>query len=297
MLSDPKGIWADPYLWASAAAVFAGLAAGQAARALIFARGGESRTTRRRSRRIARATSFLSLGILAFAALLVFADKTALGPELILWVALIAVLAVAAGCRPLSAGLPLVFVALAALAMLRLSLEGWLPLRPAAAGASVKIAALLAYDVGPSSFRGHLELPVRDSVPIAQELGLASSSAALSVESLELWGPLGFAVSIAAPQARPDFAPMTRFYRIVGVAAPGGIFQKFASPVHVLFLDAVLPLPAAAGIEPGGGAVSRQAVFGLARRSRRTSAAAPLIALEPLSFGLDEDGVISIERN
>ncbi|MGA2546717.1 MAG: hypothetical protein ABSF43_09230 [Rectinemataceae bacterium] len=303
------GFWANPYLWTSAAAVFFGLAAGQAARAFLPAREGGVRAVRRISRRLARAIAFLSLGILAMAALLVLADKTALVAEitrggivpgaglLLPWAGFIAVLALVAGLRPLEAGLPLVCVALALLVLVRLALEGWLPLGPPRADGYLEIAKFLPYEVGSSSFRGHLELPERDSVSVTQELGLASSSIAISVESLEFVGPLAFVVEAVGAFPRTKAAEALRFYRVVGIAAPGGIVQAFALPAHVRLLDALLPLPADAGREPGGPTVSGGAVFGLAHRSRLTSSATPLAAMQSLSFGLNEEGIISIIRD
>jgi hypothetical protein len=294
---------ADPYLWASAAALFIGLAFGQATRAALPGLLRRARAARSRSGRISRAIAFLSLGILGVAALLVFADKSALsaalgqGGILLPWAGVVAAAALLAGRRPLAAGLPLALLVLAALGLLRLGLEGWLPLRPAAAGAPVRLAVLLPYEVGPSSFRGHLELQARDSVPVAQELGLASSAAALSVESLELSGPLNLAAGMAGRMASPNFEPRASFYRIVGIAGSGGAYLGFAAPAHVRMIDLFLPLAADSGIQPGGEAVAKAAFFGQARRSRQTSPSAPLAALEPLSFSIDEKGAFTLGKN
>lgn len=302
-----SGFGANPYLWVSAAAAFIGLAAGQTAHAFLPDRADGAKTARRKSGSLARAIAFLSLGILATAALLVLADKTALAQEiahggvvpgvglLLPWAAAVAVLAAVAGLRPLAAGLPIVCIVLALLALARLALEGWLPLRPATAEGYLKIARFLPYEAGPSSSRGHLELSARGSASATQELGLASGSIAVSVELLEFVGPLAFLADIVG--ASPSAAGIARFYRIVGIAAPGGIVPVVATPAHVRLLDAVLPLAAGAGLDPGGGTVSSGAVFGLARRSRLTSAAAPLAALQPLSFGLSEEGVVSIVQD
>jgi hypothetical protein len=304
-----SGFGANPYLWVSAAAAFIGLAAGQTAHAFLPVRADEAKSARRKSGSLARAIAFLSLGILAMAALLVLADKTALAQEfarggvvpgvgvLLLWAAVVVVLAAVAGLRPLAAGLPIVCILLALLVLARVALEGWLPLRPATAEGYLKIARFLPYEAGPSFSRGHLELSAGGSVSATQEFGLASGSIAVSVELLDFVGPLAFLADVAGASPSAAAGEVSRFYRIVGIAAPGGVVQVVAAPAHVRLLDAVLPLAAGAGLDPGGRTVSSGAVFGLARRSRLTSPAAPLAALQPLSFGLSEEGVISIVQD
>jgi hypothetical protein len=295
-------VWADPFLWIGTAAAFAGLAAGQALRAFAPTGLGRSHASRLRSRRIARAIAFLSLGILAAAALFVLADKVGLadawasGPArlgLLAWSALALAFGIGAGSRPLLLGLPLAGLGLAALGLVHFGLEGWLPIRSEAGAASdVEVARLLPYEVGPASFHGQLEFPRRDSLPVVQEVGLASSSIGLCVESLELRGPLSLAACILLSEARPPstaYSQTQRLYRVVGLAAPGSlaIGLAFPAPRYIHLLDAVLPLPAGAGLEPAGPAARAAAFFGLAQRSRRTSAAKPLVVLEPVVFGLD----------
>jgi hypothetical protein len=286
----------DPFLWAGLTALFAGLAGGQGLRAFAAPAKGRVKAIRLRSRRIARAVAHLSLAILAAAALFVLADKAALaaawaGPRAILlaWSALALVLGLCAGFRPLLLGLPLASLVGLALGLLRMGLEGWIPLR-FSGNAAVEIASLLPYEVGPASFRGQLELPERDSVPVAQDVGLASSAAALRVESLEREEPRRLAARLALSKARAAASPSATseyFYRVVGLAAPGVAGEAFATPRYARVLDAVLPLPAGQGLEPAGAIARAQALFGLAERMRRTSSAAPLVALEPLSFRLD----------
>jgi hypothetical protein len=280
-------LWADPYLWTTTASLLAGLSIGQGLGALV---------RRRRSRRLARCIAYLSLAILALAGLLVLSDKAALAlaPSRLLfpWSAAIACLGLLAGRFPLAAGTPVALLALAALFLLRLSLAGWLPLRP---GAPLPVATLLPYEVGPASFRGQLELLERDSIPIAQELSLGSSSVALSAELLELEGPLGFCAGLVSP--RTSASGTRRFYRVVGLAAPGGMGRSFPSPAYLRFLDLALPLGPSEGLEPSGPSVSRSALFGLAKRSRGTSQAASLVALERLTFNLSEDGRIDTGRD
>ena len=176
-LSAASGPWQEPYLWASATALFVGLAVGQVTRALFLERRRDERSARLKSRRIARAVAFLSLGILTLAALLILADKGALvagihpvgssgmpGP-LVFWAGIVAVMGIIAGIWPLAAGLPVLAVTLAGLVLVRLGIEGWQPQRPATAGGTAKIAELLPYEVAAASFRGHLELLERDSAP------------------------------------------------------------------------------------------------------------------------------------
>jgi hypothetical protein len=298
------GAWADPWLWASAAAFFAGLAVGQLLRS--FVRIGEGANARRPKQpgRVARAICFLSLGLLALAGLLVLSNASLLAGAgfraTVAWLGLVFALALLFGLRPIVAGLPLVLAMTAGLFLMRLGLEGWTPLGPARGGAGAIVATILPYDVGPASFRGHIELggsSARSSVEIA----LASSSCALSVECLQMRSGPGLLAEIElglqgafSPNGsgpRADVAPYPpRFYRVTGIAAPGGLVQAFAKPPHIGLLDFALLLPAHGGLEPGGVPVSRSVFFGAVTRMRATSSALPLLALEPTSFRLYLDG-------
>lgn len=289
----------DPYLWITAACLFAGLAAGQALRAFASLGEGFLRSRRRAPGRLARAIAFLSLGILGFAGLLVFAAKP-LAPTMSCawpWALLVFLAAFLAGFRPLAAGLPIAAASIACLLVIGLALEGWLALRPATKGAAYVVGSFLPYEVGSSSFRGHLELPERDSVPVAQELSLASNSLAVSVEGLRLSGPLRFLSELSAAfsgKGGSGAAPLL-YYRVVGIAAPGGISQAFAAPARIRLLDFLLPLTAGGGLEPGGESAESSAPLGLATRTRRTSPAIALVALSPVSFVLNsEDYSINI---
>ena len=304
-LSTASGLWREPYLWASATTLLIGLAVGQVARALFLDRRRDARSARRKGRRIARAVAFLSFGILALAALLILADKGALVAgisrggaswipgSLVLWAGIIAGLGIIAGMWPIKAGLPVLAVTLAGLVLLHLGIEGWLPLRPTAGGPA-KIAELRPYEVAASSFRGHLELLERDSVPVTQELGLASNSVAISIESLKLKGPLAFLARLVLPSIGNRDVSASRYYHLIGIAAPGGLAQTFTVPVYIRFFDTLLPLSDGAGREPGSTAVSRDGIFGLAQRMRQTSGATSLVALQPISFGLSEEGIVSV---
>jgi hypothetical protein len=303
LASAARGWWADPFLWAVAAALLAGIAAGQELGAVAAPVQGRIKAQRRRSRRIARAIAYLSLGILASTALFVFADKAALAEAwagvLLPCSAIALVVGLCSGFRPLVLGLPLAILFLAALFILGLGLEGWLPLRPGSGEASApEIARLLPFDVGSGSFRGQLELPERDSAPVAREVGLASTSVGIRVESLELRGPLRLAISIVRPTARSAAAADStrlRFYRVIGIAAPGSatIATAFAAPRSIGILDLLLPLPAGEGLEP---TVSREGIFGLALRRRLSSPPVDLVLLQPVSFRLRADGSALIAK-
>lgn len=292
----------DPYVWATTAALFAGLAVGQTVRCLSFFGASPSETGRERARRTARALTYISLAILAVAGLLVLSDKAALARALgsaalgkggaffgsgalLPWAAFVAAIGIAVGLFPRAVGLPAAAGCLAGLIILRLALMGWLSLPAAPSDSYHKIAYLLPYEVGPATFRGHLEMSARDSAPASRELSLRASAVALSAESLELAGPLAFLGGLADPPKAPG-AGVLRLYRISAVSALGGIAETFPGPTHSLLLDVFLSLPPGAGLAPGGAAVSRTTAFGLARRSRATSAAIGLAALEPVNFGL-----------
>jgi hypothetical protein len=289
---------ADPFLWAALASLFLGLALGQGLRAFTGTGRGGSIARRLRSRRIARAIACLSLGILALTALFVFADKAALAEAasaaqaltLVAWASLALVFGFCVGFRPLVLGLPFALVLIAALGFLRLALEGWLPLHTSASAG--EIARLLPFEANGASFRGQLELPERDSVPVAQEVGLASGTVSLRVESVELRGPLRSAYRLARLKVEPaltGYRSILRFYRVVGIAAPGagGTSSEFATPRYIALLNALLPLPMGESPQP---TASRSGVFGLALRRRLSSQAVPLVALQPISFRLSADG-------
>jgi hypothetical protein len=291
------GPWADPFMWAALAALFVGLAAGLVLRALRRSRRRGDADRRRRSARFARAIVYISFGILALAALFVLADKDGLvriwaEERLILlaWCALVLILGICAGRNPLVLGLPIACLAFAALAFLRMAIAGWLPVQPGS-GSSLVIARLLPYEVGTTAFRGQLELPERDSVPVVQELGFASNSVGIRVESLELKEPLRLAACLVSPKVRAASAiymETLRLYRVVGLAGPGkpSLGLDFRGPAYLRFLDAVLPLPPAEGFEPGSSPARGSGFFDLAERTRRTSSCASLSPLEPLSFEL-----------
>lgn len=302
-----SALGADPFLWALLAALSGGLAAGQALRAFLPLGGEQEPLLRKRPARLSRSIALFAVALLAVSALLIFADKTSLASEfttaaLIPWPCVAAALGFLAGLRPLALGLPILGLSLLALGFLALCLQGWLPFR-AAVSESFEVAHLLPYSADPAGFRGQLELPERDSVPVAQDLALSTNAVCLRVECLAFSGPLRLAASIVAPggsslgEALPSadpfalgesaiaaFSPVLRLYRVVGIASPDGRASlSFARPQHAAFLDAVLGL----GVDA---ARPTSTFFGLAVRSARSSAPAHLLALEPVTFFLTADG-------
>jgi hypothetical protein len=272
---------ADPFLWAALASLFLGLALGQGLRALVGIGRGGVKARRLRSRRIARAIACVSLGILALTALFVFADKAALAEAasaaqaltLLAWASLALVFGFCIGFRPLVLGLPFALVLFAALGSLRLALEGWLPLHASASAG--EIARLLPFEATGASFRGQLELPERDSVPVAQEVSLASGSVSLRAEIVELRGPLRSAYRLARLKARAAASTgdqtNERFYRVVGIAAPG------AGGTASAFADAALrhrsprraPAPSRGPESLAAGRLRKAGVFGPSAASPR----------------------------
>jgi hypothetical protein len=304
----PSALWAvqgaDPCLWVGLAAVFAGLACGQALRAFVRIRESPSLAAQRRARRLARAIALFSLVILSMVGLLVVADKAAILepgggiPRILLyWAAGLAFISLLAGFRPLVLGLPLASLCLAAFGLLFLCLEGWLPLR--SSNGPAEVARLLPYQVGQGSFRGQLEMPERDSVPVVQDLGLASASVGLRVESLSFTGPLRLAANFAAMgmgrALGPSFLPSSDFHRVVGLSSTGGEL-RFDSPRHATLLDRIIPLPAGGGPAPGSAPESASILFGAAKRTRCTSEAVTLVTLEPVLFSIGADGRVVVGK-
>jgi hypothetical protein len=301
----------SPYLWASVAALFLGLSCGQALRA--FVRVGEAPATaaRRRPRRIALAITYLSLGILALVGLLVLSyrspaqsgglrDAVERGGAGIVWAVAMGLLCLLAGFRPIVLGAPVAALFAAVAGLVALGLEGWLPLRPAAEG-PVEIARFLPFEVGPGSSRGQLELSLRDSLPVVQALSLSSASLSVAAESIGLSGPLGFLADLVRPakpaRASTAASELRRFYRLAGLVEPGAAIRLFPAAGHPRLLDALLPpIAEGLGLEPGGETAKSSGIFRLAERRRSASPAAPLLALEPVSFGLREDGSVQILR-
>ncbi len=291
------GAMGDPYLWSALAALFLGLALGQALRwASRFLGSGPARA--RGPARSARALAFAALALLPAAALLVYPSKASLAdPELAYWTASVLGLGALAGFWPRAAGIPLAAALAAALAVLGSGLSGWVEF-----GGPGPLASLLPYEVlrpedgalgdavsgARGSFRGELELAERDSVPIAQSLAMASAEVAVAVESIELGGPLRLAAAIAGR------GPGGRFYRVVGLVAPGA--ERALFPGASALLDPVAPLAPELGFEPGAPAARAEALLGFFLRRRGSSEGARLVSLEPARFSLDAEMSPLLER-
>ncbi len=277
----------DPFLWAALAALFLGLAAGQAFRAPL-ARGGAARR-RKAASRWTRSFAFAAFAVLSATALLVLPAKSSLLEPSLPWTGAAAfALGFLAGLWPLAAGLPAALLVSGALLLARASLAGWVPFRGAGPVASLLPFERSGEGAGPFAYRAELELAERDSIPVAQELLIESDAAGLAVEGIVLRGP----VALAAKLARGA----SRFYRVAAVAGRAGPGPSFAARPWIL--DGIAALDPAEGWEPGAPAAERASPGDLLVRRRSTSVLAPLLVLEPLRFDLDAsmDPRIAAER-
>jgi hypothetical protein len=266
VLAGGKG---SVYLWAGFAALFAGLALGEAIRWL---RGTQvwSDTAkrvlpkaRRRSSSLAPTLAFifLSLAVLALTALLVFCPRDFwrtdyFGP----WCAFGFLFGLALCLAPRYAGLPALALLLAAELLLLDGLRGWIPLE-----GNNTIAYYLPLTVTGARCSGELGVYERDGVPTAQRLELAAHEVSLVVDRVELKGP---ALLMAYPG----------YYRIVGMVGKDG--ETVASfQARKSILDFLEPLKADGS--PRGS---------LVRRWREKSPPAPLLPLSRLEFGFAQGG-------
>jgi hypothetical protein len=288
----------DPYLWSAFAALFFGLALGQASRwvATLGSAGADWR--RVRASRSARAITLASLGILAGAAFLVFPPKTSLAQAgLVTWAISCLVAGALAGFWPRAAGLPLAALLATSFVALHLGLSGWIVFRGPG-----PVATLLPLEVNrPSngsgrgdeaaatSFRGELETVERDSVPVVQKLSMAGAEASLAVESIELSGPLGLATSIVRSGATG------RFYRLAALV--GSTPPPLAFPPPARLLGALAAMGPDEGFAPGEPFREHRALFGFFVRRRSASERVPLLALEPVRFGLGENMEVLVESS
>jgi hypothetical protein len=266
----------DPYLWAALAAIFAGLAAGQALRN-AFARGRADKR-KRRAGRWARVSALAAIAVLSATGLLVLPAKSSLLEQALPWTAAAALaLGFLAGRWPLAAGIPEAALALGAILLVRTALAGWVPFRGAG-----PVASLLPFErsdtaSGRASYRAELELAERDSIPVAQEVLIDSAAAGLVAESLVLSGPAGLAAKLTRGASR--------FYRVVAIAVSDGLGPRFSAPPGIF--DRIAALGPEDGLEPGAPAAERAALRDLFIRRRATTTLAPLFVLEPVRFGLD----------
>ena len=266
VLAGGKG---SVYLWAGLAALFAGLALGEAIRWL---RGTQvwSDTTKRVSPRARRRSSslaptlafiFLSLSVLALTALLVFCPRAFWRTDYFgLWCAFTFLFGLALCLAPRYAGLPALALLLTAELLLLDGLRGWIPLK-----GNNTIAYYLPLTVTGARCSGELGVYERDGVPTAQRLELAALEASLVVDRVELKGP-------ALLMAHPGY------YRIVGMAGKDGeMLESFQARKNILdFLE-----PLKADGSPRGS---------LVRRWREKSPPAPLLPLSRLEFGFAQGG-------
>jgi hypothetical protein len=136
-------------------------------------------------------------------------------------------------------------------------------------------------------------------VPVIQDLSLASGSVGLRAECLELDEPLRLVACAVSPRARSASAPgggTLRLYRVAGIAAASGPSLDFTGPARLGLVDAAIPLPPGEGVAPGSAPARREALFGLARRIRSTSAAFSLVPLRGLAFELSLPGLSVVSR-
>jgi len=266
----------DPFLWAALAALFLGLAAGQALRGALKRGGAAGR--RKAASRWARSFAFAALAVLSATALLVLPAKSSLLEPSLPWTAAAAFpLGFLAGLWPLAAGIPAALLVSGALFLARASLAGWVPFRGPG-----PVASLLPFERGaegqlPAACRAELELAERDSMPVAQELLIESDAAGLTVEGLVLRGPAALAAKLTRGASR--------FYRVAGLATRPGPGPSFAARPGIL--DRIAALDPAEGWEPGAPAAERASPGELLVRRRSTSRLAPLLVLEPVRFDLD----------
>ena len=291
------GVEASAYLWSGLCALFEGLALGQTLRwVLSLARGprrgpGPGRRGRFERGRPARACVAASLGILAAVALLIFPSKAALhGSALLDWAVFIAACGCLAGVWPRVGGGAVAALLVALVLLLRGAVSDWLP-----AGAGAEIARLLPFEVAAAGaarggggaagasavYRGELQERRGEGPTLTRRVELPVGEASLTVETLELRGPLAFLAAF------PSGASELRLYRIVGLA--GAQARPLLFPRRRNLLDGLAPLGDGAGFVPGAAGAHREAVAGLLVRSRATTEAPAIEPLQPIiySFGSD----------
>lgn len=264
MGSDPGGAgldaragWlASPYLWLGLAALFLGLALGEACRWALAARRGDNPDAARRS---ALAIACLALALGAGAGLLVLPPKASLSEALLFpWAAFLALVGACIGLWPRVGLLVAAFIVFVSVGLLFDARRGWVSM-----SGPVTVGRLYPFARADGRWRCELILYEHDSVPTAQALELASDNAALVVERLDFSGP----AKLLSPSA---------YYRVVGVAdASGNFVIRF--PARKSLVERLEPLPLASTKSGPRGL--------LVRHSRLSSAALPLVALDPVYYG------------
>lgn len=276
-----RGLVASPWFWGGLAAFFIGLAAGlvlaRLARALrgqvrarVAARGhgGGRGLLEAASERRSKALGFpvavvvwASLAILAGAAFLVFPDKAeAFTWPVLAWSLALAACGLVVGRFPRAGGAAFLALSLALCGFVWDATRGYVPF-----AGPVELARLLPLSGSGGGWLAEFMAHGRDGLPVAQHLEFEGEAAALVVDRLDLLGP-------------STMAGYRHFYRIAGLADSSGRLVVDFHPRRN-FVELFRPLDA----------LKAQAAF-LLRRGRVTSAALPLVALQPLAFSLEASG-------
>jgi len=292
-----QGVEASPFLWTALAALCAGLAAGQAlgvVRSYLMrfrARGGAPRPSPEAgpgSGRLARAGAFASLGILAFAALLVLPPKASFAaPALCAWAAALGAAGLAAGLWP-RAGTAAALALFAASALILRILAS--PYSPYADGSEIARLLPLSVTAGQAApiYRGELRLFERGAAE-TRLVELPLPEASIVAETIELRGPLAF-LSLFPASGSID----RRLYRVVGIA--GGAAAPYLLPrprgLAEALLSRIAPLGPGPGFVSGEPPARAEAAAGLLVRSRAASAAPPdLQPFQSVVYTLGGDGI------
>jgi hypothetical protein len=288
---------ADPWLWIASAALFFGLALGQALRALPPPRSRTQAAARRRSRRIARAVAYLSISLLCAACILILPSKKTLDSmlvsmdSLVFYTTLVLGAGTLAGLFPLAGGLSLLAIATILGIMIRTALRDWTVYT-----GPETVARILAYEVGTSAFRGELEVKGPGAAAGTRFVAMNSNSASICVEKLEFSGPLALPARLLGPgSAEGAYAPLRRFYRVAALVSADAPPVLLEPPSDLVWIDRLLPLPDNAGFEPGADPVRAGTFGGLLVRFRSAGPAVRLSALQSQYFSLDEDGPLRLE--
>ena len=273
-----QGLVSSPWFWGGLAAFFLGLVAGMAIARAAKALRSHVRT-RIRARRQAGGKGLLeaaaarrpdsrafpvaivvwaSLAILAGAAFLVFPDKAeAFAWPVLAWSLALAACGLVAGRFPRTGGAAFLIVLFALCGFVWDSTRGYVSF-----AGPVELARLLPLSGSGGGWLAEFMVHGRDGLPVAQHVEFKGDGAALVVDRLDLLGP-------------STMAGYRHFYRIAGIADSSGRLVVDFHPRRN-FVERFRPLDALK---------AQQAM--LLRRSQVTSAALPLVALQPLAFSLE----------
>jgi len=273
-----RGLVSSPWFWGGLAAFFLGFVAGMAlaraakalkghVRARVHARRQDGREgllevadSRRNATRgfPAAIVVWTSLAILAAVAFLVFPDKAeAFSWPVLAWSLALAACGLVVGRFPRSGGAVFLVVLFAMCGFVWDSTRGYVSF-----AGPVELARLLPLSGSDGDWLAEFMVHGRDGLPVAQHLGFEGDAAALVVDRLDLLGP-------------STMAGYRHFYRIAGLADSSGRLVVDFHPRRN-FVERFRPLDA----------LRAQQAF-LLRRSRVTSAALLLVALQPLAFSLE----------